>query len=83
MTGRPVGFCVMESRIYFSGRESCVDPEVFRPIEVGPAVAGQDAPEGQIGHILHRGQGQQGVAAAEQRPEHFRRSHAGMENDES
>ncbi len=38
-----------------------VDAEILRVVEVRPPVAGHHPPERQVGHILHRGQDQQGT----------------------
>ena len=52
-----------------------MDAKVFRPINVGPAVGGDDPPKRQIGHVLHRSQGKERFRPAQLRRENLGRCH--------
>lgn len=43
-----------------------IDAEVFREVEVGAAEAGEQAPEGQVGDVLHGREGQEGPGLPQQ-----------------
>ena len=47
-----------------------VDPEIFRPIHVRPAVTRHQAPERQVSHVLHRRKREDRLAAVQPRMHH-------------
>jgi hypothetical protein len=69
MTGRLVGFSVIERRICFVEIGSGMDAKILRVINVRAAVTGHEAPKGQVGDVLHRREREDRLRLREERAE--------------